>query len=121
MPMFRKNPVIVEAVQVTPQGFKAALAFAVARASAEPMFFENEPAIKLYAGQGEGAPIAQNGDWLIAEGNNELLVVSDADFEEEYHPIRGPKTVRDKVAELDVNIEIAPPLANLESPRGRKK
>lgn len=124
--MFRKNPVMVEAVQVTPHGFKDALAFAVTHDAADPVFVDGEPAIKLDPALGEMPPIAKNGDWLVKEPSG-LIIVSDADFEKEYHPVRGPKTVKSvepppPIEDDDESGMAGDPLAGPPpAPRSRKK
>jgi hypothetical protein len=118
---FRKNPVMVEAVQVTAVGFKAALAFA--GAGAAPIFHDGEPAISFNDGEPN---VAKSGDWLVRE-DGLIKIVANEEFVKEYHPVRGPKTV--KLAQAPPPIDdddesgmAGDPLAGSPPvPRGRKK
>lgn len=96
--MFRKNPVMVEAVQFAAQNVKECVLF-IGENRAIPAFVNHEPVIDFNEKQ------VLVGDWLVKEADA-LFVVKPDVFEKEYHPVRGPKTVKDKVSSVGAEISI---------------
>jgi hypothetical protein len=90
MTLFRKKPVVIEAMQFTDRDKDRVLSWMTC--TAEPIFVDGKPALKIRTLEGD--MIASLGDWIIKGVKGEYYPCKPDIFEATYEPVESAHTMR---------------------------